>query len=311
MGSIFYFQWEIDLIAWLQQVMGKAGSIAAKVMSFIGGETFMLLLMIVMLFCYRKESGKRVALTVLTAGMWFPMIKNIVLRIRPYMAHQESIKVLQVTEADADPMDIIQQGFSFPSGHSATSVAMFGSIARELRKKWMWTVAAAMALLIGLSRIAVGVHYPTDVLAGWAVGLAAVGFCILLEKKVKQEWLRYVILLAISLPGIFWCTSRDYFTTLGLLIGAAAGFPYEAKHIGFRDTRSIPAMILRCAGALAIYYVLNTVLKMPFSKEFLDNGTLAANLVRTARYAVILFVVIAVYPRVFPLLEKIRIGRNH
>ena len=70
-------------------------------------------------------------------------------------------------------------------------------------------------------------------------------------------------------------------------------------------------MILRCAGALAIYYVLNTVLKMPFSKEFLDNGTLAANLVRTARYAVILFVVIAVYPRVFPLLEKIRIGRNH
>ena len=143
MGNIFYFQWEIDLIAWLQQVMGKAGSIAAKVMSFIGGETFMLLLMIVMLFCYRKESGKRVALTVLTAGMWFPMIKNVVLRIRPYMAHQESIKVLQVTEADADPMDIIQQGFSFPSGHSATSVAMFGSIARELRKKWMWTVAAA------------------------------------------------------------------------------------------------------------------------------------------------------------------------
>lgn len=310
MGNIFYFQWEIDLIAWLQQVMGKAGSIAAKVMSFIGGETFMLLLMIVMLFCYRKESGKRVALTVLTAGMWFPMIKNVVLRIRPYMAHQESIKVLQVTEADADPMDIIQQGFSFPSGHSATAVAMFGSIARELRKRWMWTVAVVMALLIGLSRIAVGVHYPTDVLAGWAVGLTAVGFCILLEKKVKQEWLRYVILLAISLPGIFWCTSRDYFTTLGLLIGAAAGFPYEKKYIGFRDTRSIPAMILRCIGALAIYYVLNTVLKMPFSKEFLDNGTLTANLVRTARYAVILFVVIAVYPRVFPLFEKIRIGRK-
>ena len=306
MGNSFYFQWEVDLIAWLQQTMGTAGTAAAKVMSFIGGETFMLLLMIVMLFCYRKESGKRIALTVLTAGMWFPMIKNVVLRIRPYMAHQESIKVLQVTEADADPMDIIQQGFSFPRGHSATAVAMFGSIARELRKKWLWMIAAAMALLIGLSRIAVGVHYPTDVLAGWTVGLAAVGFNILLEKKVKQEWMRYVILLAISLPGILWCNSRDYFTTLGLLIAAAIGFPYEEKHIGFRDTRSIPAMILRCIGALAIYYVLNTVLKLPFSKEFLDNGTLAANLVRTARYAVILFIVIAVYPRVFPLFEKIR-----
>ena len=128
---------------------------------------------------------------------------------------------------------------------------------------------------------------------------------ILLEKKVKQEWMRYAILLAISLPGIFWCTSRDYFTTLGLLIAATVGFPYEEKHIGYWDTRSVPAMILRCIGALAIYYVLNTVLKMPFSREFLDNGTLAANLVRSARYAVILFTVIAVYPRIFPLFEKI------
>ena len=305
MGNIFYFQWEVDLIAWVQQAAGTVGSAAAKVMSVIGGETLPLLLIIIMLFCYRKESGKRVALTALTAGMWFPMIKNIVLRVRPYMAHQESIKVLQVTEADADPMDIIQQGFSFPSGHSANAASLCGSIARELRKKWVWILGTVMVLLIGLSRIAVGVHYPTDVLAGWAVGFAAVGFNILLEKKVKQEWMRYAILLAISLPGIFWCTSRDYFTTLGLLIAAAVGFPYEEKHIGYRDTRSVPAMILRCIGALAIYYVLNTVLKMPFSKEFLDSGTLPANLVRTARYAVILFTVIAVYPRIFPLFEKI------
>ena len=305
MGNIFYFQWEVDLIQWVQNTMGSAGTALAKVFSFIGGETMSLLLLIIMLFCYKKAAGKRVALTVLTASMWFPMIKNVVLRVRPYMAHRESIEVLQVVEADADPMDIIQQGFSFPSGHGATAVSLFGSIGRELRKRWMWTLAIVMPLLIGLSRIAVGVHYPTDVLAGWAVGLAAIGFNMLLVKYVKKEWVRYVILLALTVPGIFWCTSRDYFTALGLLIAAAVAFPYEEKYVKFQDTRNVWAMILRAAGSFAIYFALNTLLKMPFSKEWLDSGELAANLVRTARYAVILFVIIGVYPRVFPVFEKV------
>ena len=304
MGNIFYFQWEVDLITWLQEVMGKAGTSAAKAASFVGSETFTLLLLIVMLFCYKKEAGKRVAMTAITAGMLFPMIKNVVLRIRPYLAHKH-IEVLQVVEPDADPSDIIQQGFSFPSGHSATAVSVFGGIGRELKKRWMWTLAVLLPLLIGFSRIMVGVHYPTDVLAGWAVGLAAIFFSMLLEKKVKREWVRWVILLAIALPGIFWCTSRDYFTALGLLIASAVAFPYEEKYVRYSDTRKVPAMILRCLGAFAIYFALNTLLKMPFSKEFLDSGTLPANLVRTARYAVILFIVIAVYPRVFPVFEKI------
>lgn len=309
MGNTFYFQWEVDLIEWIQNSMGTVGEAAAKLFSFIGGETMSLLLLIIMLFCYKKAAGKRVALTVLTASMWFPMIKNIVLRVRPYMAHEGRIRVLQVVEPDADPMDIIQQGFSFPSGHGATAVSMFGSIGRELRKRWMWTLAIVMPMMIGLSRIAVGVHYPTDVLAGWTVGLAAIGFNILLEKKVAREWLRYVIMLVLTVPGIFWCHSRDYFTALGLLIAAAVAFPYEAKHVRFQDTRNIRAMILRAIGSFAIYFALNTLLKLPFSKEWLDSGELAANLVRTARYAIILFVVLAVYPRVFPLFE--RIGRTH
>ena len=304
-GNVFFFQWEVDLIVWLQGNMGSVGTFLSKAFSFIGGETFSLLLLIVMLFCYKKEAGKRVARTVLTASMWFPMIKNVVLRVRPYMAHKEKIEVLQVVEADADKWDIIQQGFSFPSGHGATAVSLFGSIGKELRKRWMWTLAILMPLMIGLSRISVGVHYPTDVLAGWAVGLGAIGFNILLEKTVKREWLHYVILLAITLPGIFWCQSRDFFTALGLLIAAAAAFPYEEKHVRFQDTRNVWAMILRTIGSFAIYFALNALLKMPFSKEWLDSGMLAANLVRTARYAIILFVVIGVYPRVFPIFEKI------
>lgn len=305
MGNVFYFDWEVNLIEWIQTNMGKIGETASKVLSFIGGEMFSLLLVIALVFCFRKEVGKRCACAVLTAGVCFPMIKNVVLRVRPYMAHPDRIKVLQVVESDADPMDIVQQGYSCPSGHAATAASLFGSAAYEIRKRWMWFIAVIMPLLIGFSRIAVGVHYPTDVLAGWAIGVLAVGFNVLLQKKVKKEWMRFAIVLAIAIPGLFWCRSRDYFSALGMLIGAAFAFPYEAKYVQFKDTRNPWAMILRVIGAFAIYYALNTLLKLPFSKEFLDNGTLGAGLVRTARYAVVLFVALGIYPKVFPVFEKI------
>ena len=64
-------------------------------------------------------------------------------------------------------------------------------------------------------------------------------------------------------------------------------------------------MILRTAGAFVLYFGLNTLLKMPFSDEFLDSAGLGALLVRTARYTVDLFVIMGIYPKIFPLFEMV------
>jgi undecaprenyl-diphosphatase len=69
-------------------------------------------------------------------------------------------------------------GFSFPSGHSALSAAFFGSLAglaaasSRRRREAAGHLAAGvvMVFLVGFSRVALGVHWPSDVLAGWAVG---------------------------------------------------------------------------------------------------------------------------------------------
>ena len=107
-----------------------------------------------------------------------------------------------------------------------------------------------------------------------------------------------------TFPGIFWCNSRDYFSALGILAGMVIVFPYEEKYVKFRDTRNVPAMILRVTGAMIVYLALNKVLKLPFSSEYLNSGTLVPNLIRSARYAVIMFAELGVYPRIFPLFEK-------
>ena len=298
-------EWEVGLIEWFQKDLGEIGAAFSKVFSFIGGETGALLVLLFVLFCWRKETGQRLVLIVTAVNSWLPMIKAAVLRPRPYMEYPDRVEARVLVESGASEGDIAAQGYSFPSTHSATAAAMLIPIAAEVKKRWMWITAIVVVTLVGISRVAVGMHYPTDVLAGWALGLIGAWIIIMLEKFVKNEWIRHLILAASALPGFFFVRTQDYYTSLGLLIGSIAAIHFEKKFVGFRDTRNIWAMILRVAGAVALYFVLNTLLKLPFSKEFLSSATMGSFLVRAARYAVIIFAVIGVYPKVFPLYEKI------
>ena len=164
--------WEVSLIEWLQNETGKAGELLAKLFSVIGGETVMLLVLLVSLFCYSKEAGKRCGLKIIAATIWFPMIKNIVLRLRPYMEH-ETIRALRLTETDADAMDAVQQGYSFPSGHSVWSSSLYGSTAYYCSRKRLTILSVLLvcaALLTGFSRNFLGVHTPQDVIVGMSEG---------------------------------------------------------------------------------------------------------------------------------------------
>ncbi|MEG0441462.1 MAG: phosphatase PAP2 family protein, partial [Oscillospiraceae bacterium] len=60
---------------------------------------------------------------------------------------------------------------SFPSGHTCAAFAAAGVWMRTLPKTWAKWTALAAAVLMGFSRLYVGVHFPTDVLAGLAIGL--------------------------------------------------------------------------------------------------------------------------------------------
>ena len=64
-------------------------------------------------------------------------------------------------------------------------------------------------------------------------------------------------------------------------------------------------MILRVIGAFLVYFVMNTLLKLPFDEQFLAGASLGAFLIRMARYAIVTFLMMGVYPFVFPLYERI------
>lgn len=87
----------------------------------------------------------------------------------------------------------LPESASFPSGHAASGAASLGALAvlaaerlpSRRARVWLWSCVAAAGVAIGLSRIALNVHFVTDVLAGWCFGLAWLAACLLLRDRLR------------------------------------------------------------------------------------------------------------------------------
>ena len=303
-GNTFYFGWEIGLLEWLQAHLSGGLLSFVSFLSMFGEELLAILILGFIYWAWDKEMGKRVGLNVLAASVLNPMAKNIALRRRPYFDH-ESITIRRVVNPDADIYDVSAQGWSFPSGHSTTSAALFGSVAVETKKALFWVLSILLPLLVGFSRMAVGAHYPTDVLFGWLLSVGVIAGVTALRRVIRSEVTLRLIILAVGAVGLIYYRSEHYFSAFGLLLGFVLGGIVEERYVKFDNTRCPIRMVLRVLGGVAVFFVLNTLLKKPFSDEFLDGGTYAALIVRCARYAVISLIDFAVYPILFRYTARI------
>jgi len=116
-----------------------------------------------------------------TTGGWFlnESLKEVFQRARPAIVpHLQTVMTL-----------------SFPSGHAMNSAAVYltlGALTMRLadrRVTKLYCMAAAMLLtfLVGTSRIFLGVHYPTDVLAGWLLGMTWALACWTVERRIERS----------------------------------------------------------------------------------------------------------------------------
>lgn len=101
------------------------------------------------------------------------VLKHVVGRTRPWLTVEGLIPL--VNEPDPN---------SFPSGHTCAAFAAASAWWRTLPWRWMKITAVAMAAVMAFSRLYVGVHFPTDVLAGLAVGLLCGWMAWLIWKRL-------------------------------------------------------------------------------------------------------------------------------
>jgi undecaprenyl-diphosphatase len=160
---------------WLQQIgqdITALGGVA--VLSIVTAVTAGFLLM-------RRQYHAVVFLLVATLSGWLvsSTLKSLFNRPRPDISFQSSYV----------------SSSSFPSGHSMLSAVVYLSLGALLARfvsgwrirVYFLTVALSLTFLVGLSRVYMGVHFPTDVLAGWTAGLVWATLCWLAARYLQKR----------------------------------------------------------------------------------------------------------------------------
>ena len=156
--------WEAGVLLWIQNALRNP--VTDPIVSFFthlgdGGVLFIALTLLLLLFPKTRRVGLATALALLCSLLFTNVIlKNLFHRVRPWVDFPALVPL--VTENDP---------LSFPSGHTSAAFAFTMAFVRsDFKQRWVKVAVVVLAICMALSRLYVGVHYPTDVLGGFIVG---------------------------------------------------------------------------------------------------------------------------------------------
>lgn len=214
-----------------------------SIFTLFGEELVVAGVIAVIYICFNKEFGERAIVTVLSASCITTAVKSGVRRLRPYAAGN-------VTKADNFLTADLDADMSFPSGHATASSGFFAALSIRFRKAYIIAPSAVLVFLIVLSRLYLGVHYPSDVLAGLVVGIGMAFLWALVYKGFyKARLYIYLGFAALTLIPLFIpaMQTKSMFEMSAIALATAIGLIVENKFIKFEDTDKWVKRIVRLA----------------------------------------------------------------
>lgn len=270
--------------------------------TYLGDEIAFLVAALVVFWCVDKRRGY-LLLSVGFFGTLTSQFMKLVFQVpRPWVL-REGIAVEGALEGAG--------GYSFPSGHSQSSVGTFGSIAITTKQKLVRIVCIVIAVLVPFSRMYLGVHTPADVLVGSALAIA---FLLLLKPLIMGHDGKYIpavlgtmVISAVAYLIYVECypfpadidqhnmlsATKNAYTILGALLGFLVVYFVDMKWTHFPEKAVWWAQILKVVLGLAVVLAVKEGLSAPLASLL---GQYPGRLVR---YFLISVVGGAVWPLTF------------
>jgi membrane-associated phospholipid phosphatase len=308
------YQFGISLIQGLQTLSPGLDGFMGGV-TFLGTIEFYILFIPALYWCVDQKLGLRVLFILILTDVPASSFKQLLHEPRPYW--------LGGVKALAD-----ETSYGIPSSHASNTLAVWGLIASTVKKSWLWTLSIVLILLIGLSRLYLGVHFPQDVLGGWLLGLVMLFVFIKYESRFLAWWAQKTVNAQLFLGFLFsaatiligllvlylisgspdpqeWAVysteAREidhYITLAGFLFGAVTGAVLMGKHARFKMDGSalqkIGRYVVGIVGLFALYLGLDILFAL-----LAPDASLAGYILRYIRYSLVSIWAIVGAPWVF------------
>ena len=278
-------------------------------LTHLGGETVFLIAALAVFWCMDKRQGYYL-LSVGFMGTLVNQFLKITCRIPRPWVRDPGFTIVESARAEAT-------GYSFPSGHSTSSVGTFGVLATEGKRLWLQLIWLALCFLIPLTRLYLGVHTPADVLVGSAIPLF---FIIVLRPVIYREdgkhmpkLLALMLLLSAGFvaymelfpfpadvdPDNLHSALKNSYTLLGSLFGMIIVW-YADRKLNFSTEGVWYVQILKTGLGLALALLVKEGLRQPLDALF--GGHMIA---RAVRYMVLVLFAGILWPMTFPRFAKL------
>ena len=294
-------EWLWDIVPWGYQFLLLVEGMRTaffdvffSMVTDIGSGFGYIVLLIVVYWCVDKSVGQGLSFAYLYTAALNTWIKDIWRIPRPGDPALEGVLDRAGIVRRVSPLRH-EDSPSFVSGHTQGATVAWGYMAARFKRAWFWIVAVATVVLIGLSRMYLGVHFPQDVIGGLFVGGTYLALWLAAAPRV-WEWLSrlsvvWLYALALLVPVIVLLARPLYDMTvpMGAAIGLGIGYLLEGRTIRFSTDGPWLKRLLRAVLGLVIVLVTYLGLSALFDLATPLIGQAAASALRALRYALVGF----------------------
>jgi len=260
-------QWGLDFIRAVQSIASPPLTFVMRIITFLGGESVYMVMLPLLYWCIDEKKGVRLGVVILISAWVNVSLKFLFDQPRPFF------------EGYDPALGIITEKLGgMPSGHAQNSLVLLIIIASWIKKKWAYICASLLCLLLGFSRIYLGVHFPTDVLAGWVLGGIILCGYFLFGKRIEALLVKggtragMIASALVSFIMILYLPGRELLMPAGILLGLGAGYCLNRRYVNFASGQTPGRMgiarylilfirfLLGMAGFILVYIALGKIL---------------------------------------------------